>query len=113
MGWLNRFSVFTAGLPPSAQFNLSNNKRWTEELEMPKQWMNFLSNGQIELQAAQYLFIGVFHSIPLKVNNTWSPGGLYEGGRCTFLSLVGREFHAILKLSFREFTFCLCSLYTW
>ena len=33
MGWLNRFSVFTAGLPPSAHFNLSNNKRCTEELE--------------------------------------------------------------------------------
>lgn len=59
MGWLNRFSVFTAGLLPSAHFNLSNNKRWTEDLEFSKQWMNFLSNGWIELQVAQYLFIGV------------------------------------------------------
>lgn len=30
MGWLNRFCVFTCGLPPSAHFNLSNNKRWTD-----------------------------------------------------------------------------------
>lgn len=41
MGWLNRFFVFTAGLPPTAHFNLFHNKRWTEKLEFSKQWLDF------------------------------------------------------------------------
>lgn len=90
MGWLNRFSVFTAGLPPSAQFNLSNNKRWTEELEMPKQWMNFLSNGQIELQVAQYLFIGVYSLYTTESEQYMESRGFVRG-RTLHIFVVGRK----------------------
>lgn len=60
MGWLNRFSVFTAGLPPSVHTSIClTRKGGQKSFEFPKQWMNFLSSGWIELQVAQYLFIGV------------------------------------------------------
>lgn len=58
--WLNRFSVFTAGLPPSVHTSIClTRKGGQKSFEFPKQWMNFLSSGWIELQVAQYLFIGV------------------------------------------------------
>lgn len=75
MGWLNRFSVFTAGLPPSAHFNLSNNKRWTEELEFPQtmdeffiKWLNWVASGTI------FIHSSLFRDIPLeseRYNKCW------------------------------------------
>lgn len=64
MGWLNRFSMFTSGLPPSAHFHLSNNKRWTEELEFPQtideffiKWLNWVASGTIFIHRC--LFRGI------------------------------------------------------
>lgn len=77
MGWLNRFSVFTAGLPSSAHFNLSNNKRWREELEFSQtmhtffiKWLNWVASSTI------FIHRSLFRYIPLKSEwyNKW--GGL-------------------------------------
>lgn len=77
MGWLNRFSMFTTRLPPRAHFNLSNNKRWTEELEIPKQWMNILSSCWIELQVEGYLFMGVHSGLFHGKGDKATTGELY------------------------------------
>lgn len=62
MGWLNRFSVFTAGLPPSAHFNLSNNKRWTERLGVSQtmdeffiKWLNWVACGTIFIHRSSFI----------------------------------------------------------
>ena len=81
MGWLNRFSVFTAGLPPSAHFNLSNNKRWTEELGVSQtmdeffiKWLNWVASGTI------FIHWCLFRGLPLKSEWYNKSRGLYWEG---------------------------------
>lgn len=69
MGWLNGFSVFTAGLPPGAHFNLSNNKKVDRRVG-DSQRMDAFFIEWLDLGASmeQYLFIErafIYGDIPL------------------------------------------------
>lgn len=72
MGWLNRFSVLTAGPGSGVRFNLSNNERWTGGVGVSQtkdeyfiKRLNWVASGSIFIHRAS------FRGIPLETIQVW------------------------------------------